>query len=261
MGRSRIIDLLWDIRRSLRTRGLRGSIRAARRRLFPPRVTAHPFDTTFGTDTGGLISTCDGDHPSRAHARDYWGTAPSLLRGALARWSGTLAGTGFTVSQYTFIDLGSGKGRAVMLASELPFTACVGVELDPGLAMIARKNLELWSRSAHRCTDLSIVQDDVLALRLPGNPVLLYLFNPFDDHIMSALGLRLRDLLANRGCPIDILYARPEHTAALEALPGATLVWKSEVPFSAEDTAADVFETVQQECVLYRVPPPSSHLP
>ena len=53
------------------------------------------------------------------------------------------------IDAYTFVDLGAGMGRAMLLAADYPFRAVVGVELHPTLARIARANLAIW-RAAKR---------------------------------------------------------------------------------------------------------------
>lgn len=265
VSKPKIFELLWVLRHSLRTRGLGGTMRAFMRtfwrRLFPPHHTPNPFDVAYGTDTGGLIPTSGADHPSAAHSRDYWGTPPSVLRGALAHWSATLDDSGLTVSDYTFVDLGCGKGRVVMLASELPFAASLGVELNPTLAAIAEANLALWSKYPHACSNLEIIQSDVLNLAYPVGATLLYLFNPFDEQIVRGLAERIADLVPHRIAPIDILYTRPEHTSPFQSLPGAAVLWRGEVPLTREDTASDVFDTTQQDCFLCRIPPAGDHGP
>ncbi|GAC1656105.1 MAG: hypothetical protein NVS9B15_17110 [Acidobacteriaceae bacterium] len=255
-----LYELLWDLRHSLRTRGVVGSIRAARRRILPPRVTPNPFDSAYGTDTGGLLSTTKGEHPSFSHSRDYWGTPPSMLLGVLARWSATVAETGHALHDYSFVDLGCGKGRALMVASELAFDAIIGVELDPDLVTVARANLELWKQTPHACRKLRVLHEDALAFALPDTALLLYLFNPFDAHVVGRLAGRLADAIGQRVHPIDIIYARPEHRDLFEALPGVRTLWRGEVPLSPQDTAPEVFETRQQECVVYRFVPSRSQL-
>ena len=54
---------------------------------------------------------------------------------------------GWAIEEVSFIDVGAGMGRAVLLAAELPFRRVVGVELNPTLARIARKNLTAWRAS------------------------------------------------------------------------------------------------------------------
>lgn len=228
------------------------------RRLVRPRVPPHPFDLANGTDTGGLIPTQRTAHP---HATAYWGTAPSLLRGSLARWSESLAGTPYSISDYTFIDLGCGKGRVLLLASELPFHRILGLELDPALVATCRRNLALWARAEHPGRTIEVLHANAVELNLPHDPVVLYLFNPFDAHLIAQLVARLATLLPTRTHPVDILYTRPDHAALFEAIPAIQTLWQGEIPFTPEDTAADIFHTTQQQCFLYRLRPPLTYAP
>lgn len=236
----------------LRESGVVGTFRRMAQRFFPRAVPPHPFDLAHGIDTGGLIPTQIGAHPNAAHGTAYWGTAPSLLRGALARWTEYLAGTPYSPSDYTFIDLGCGKGRALMLASETPFARILGVELDPDLAAAAQRNLAIWTRTPHACSQIEAMEGDALAFTLPPGALLLYIYNPFNDHILQQLLKRLHELGSDS--PIDILYLRPEHAEVLDQDPAIQSLWKGEIPYTPEDTAADVFDTTQQQCFIYRLP-------
>ena len=53
-------------------------------------------------------------------------------------------------SRLTFIDIGSGKGRALLLASEYPFRRIIGIELLPDLNRIAQENIRAYSASQGR---------------------------------------------------------------------------------------------------------------
>jgi len=57
--------------------------------------------------------------------------------------------------RFTFIDIGSGKGRALLMAAEYPFRRIVGVELLPELHAIARENIAKCAdrRVELLCTD------------------------------------------------------------------------------------------------------------
>ena len=81
----------------------------------------HPFDTEFGVQTSGLVS---GRHLKAGHAHDrhstaYYGVAPSIFREICERWR--TSPPAFPAETYSFIDLGSGMGRALLLAAEMPF--------------------------------------------------------------------------------------------------------------------------------------------
>ena len=65
----------------------------------------------------------------------YQPTEPTLFEEMLASLK-------IDFRNFTFIDLGSGKGRALLLASAYPFRRIVGVELLPALNRIAQENLE-----------------------------------------------------------------------------------------------------------------------
>ncbi len=102
---------------------------------FPPPLPIHPFDLRHGVDTSGLLF-CDqlaSGHAHDDHINAYWGTPPSGFQGILDHWQQALAGTPYTIEDYTLVDIGCGKGRVVLLASDLPFQRIVGVELNPTL--------------------------------------------------------------------------------------------------------------------------------
>src|SRR5215472_14281461 len=113
--------------------GVRGLLRR------PSRVAAHPFDVRFGVDTSGLMYA---DRLATGHEHDrysegYYATAPSLFEGAMSLWMSSLEADA-RVEDYALVDLGSGKGRVVMMASGYPLRTVRGVELHAGLVRVAR---------------------------------------------------------------------------------------------------------------------------
>jgi len=252
-------DLISNLRRQFASAGPRRTLlhlfRQLRDRAFPPKPPIDPFDLRYGVDTSGLI---DGRRLASGHVHDlhvhpYWATPPSLLAGALARWSESLANTPYSASDYTLIDIGCGKGRVVMLASDYPFRRVVGVELSPALAAIAQQNLVKWKQSPHLSNDLVVLHADALEVPFPATPVLVYVFNPFDAHVTQLLLDRLQTLSLTRTTPIDFIYTRPEFAELFKLYPQMRLLWEGDVPFSAEDAAADVFHGKAQGCCIYRL--------
>ena len=129
-------------------REIDGAVKGTRRLLPGLAVedgyTRHPFDLEFGVRTSGLIA---GRHLKSGHRHDrhntaYYGVAPSVFQAMMVRWRRSRPVA--PIDEFTFVDLGAGMGRAVLLASELPFKAVVGVELHPMLARIARRNMAAW---------------------------------------------------------------------------------------------------------------------
>src|ERR1700752_1632972 len=121
---------------------------ASVRATLPYRFIDHPFDKRHGLDTSGYVSKRDlvTGHPHDVYLTGYSAVAPSVFRQMCRRWIDTLAARG-RVQAFSFVDVGAGKGRALLLASELPFRKVIGVELSKPLAQIAAQNIEKWNRS------------------------------------------------------------------------------------------------------------------
>jgi hypothetical protein len=68
---------------------------------------------------------------------------------------------------FVFIDLGSGKGRTLLMASDYPFRRIVGVELLPALHQIAQENLSKYHSEKQKCFALESVCADALQFAFP----------------------------------------------------------------------------------------------
>ena len=190
---------------ALRTRGPWQTVRTFGKRLhrefFPAPVPTHPFDLEHGVDTSGLLfaDQLASGHPNDDHINAYWGTPPSGFRGILDYWQDALAGTPYRVQDYTFLDIGCGKGRVLMMASETPFQRIVGVELSPPLTAIAQTNMARWSAEPPAwCSNIDVLNVDALAAPIPDSPVVLYIYNSFNLYVMLPLLERLRTLALTR---------------------------------------------------------------
>jgi SAM-dependent methyltransferase len=225
------------------------------RRFFPPREARHPFDRTHRVDTSGLIYA-DGlstGHEHDRHSAGYYATAPSLFRGSLELWNQTLGGTGFSLEDYTLVDIGCGKGRVLMLATEYAFREIVGVELNPGLAKIARSNLRRWMRRTRAKPPVRIIEGDALTVPLPDGPVALFYFNSFEREMTEMWLARLGELAVTRPWPLDLIYVHPEFDALVRQVPGLRPLAVADIPFTEEDSHADVFGVASDECAVYRI--------
>jgi SAM-dependent methyltransferase len=215
----------------------------------------HPFDLRHGTDTGGVIygPALPTGHAHDAFNEGYYATAPSVFGGLISRWEDTLARVGLRVSDYHFMDLGCGKGRVLLLASELPFRDVTGIELHAGLGAVAERNVKRWARRPRACSAISIVCGDVLDLTLPDEPVVLFLFNSFGSSVMRLLLDRLVAAAGERLSPIDLLCVHPDWAEMVESTPGVETLFKGEIAFSREDALADAFAVAFDAVAIYRM--------
>lgn len=215
-----------------------------RRRLLPglsvkDGFTQHPFDVEFGVRTSGLIAGrhLKSGHRHDRHATAYFGVAPSVFRALVRRWR--RSGPAAPVEETTFVDLGAGMGRAVLLASELGFKAVVGVELHPALAAMARKNMSLWRAAGRERGPMRIVKGDAVEFPLPEGPVLVFLFNPFGAAVLQKLLKGWRKVLAGRAGGVDLLYVNNEQEGVLESEQGWRRLYSGKVRRSKADAIAD----------------------
>ena len=108
-------------------------------------------------------------------------------------------------SEYTFIDIGSGKGKVVLLASTYPFRRVIGVELYEDFHRIAAANLNAFPESERRAKSVELACVDAGAYSLPREPVVVYLFNPFSEEILAKV---MENIEAHPG-PLYVLFYAP----------------------------------------------------
>jgi SAM-dependent methyltransferase len=120
--------------------------------------------------------------------------------------------------QFTFIDLGSGKGRTLLMASEYPFRKIVGVELIAELHRAAEENIRDYRSPTQRCVQIESVIADAREFELPGEPLVLYLFNPLPERALFDALQRLGKSLAKTPRPVWVVY----HNPLLETTLGAS---------------------------------------
>jgi predicted RNA methylase len=114
----------------------------------------------------------------------------------------------------TFVDVGAGMGRAMLLASEYPFKAISGIELSPALFEIAQANLASAHDLRAQCRAVSLVRGDARKRRYPRGSLVVFLFNPFDGDALRSTLERIVDTRA-AGDTVYVLYHTPEHLGVL----------------------------------------------
>lgn len=239
----------------------------ARDLLKPTATPIHPFDQIHGVDTSGLVPAANliTGHPNDEHVTAYYGVAPSILRILIELWRETPPP--YPIHSYTFVDIGAGKGRAMLVASELPFHKVVGIELNPALSNTAQQNLYHWIQShstdttAPRLAPIQLLEQDALTFDFPSTPTLVFLFHPFEAPVLKQLLGRVETQFAKRPGTLDILYVNAECRTVLDKHPAFTRFFIGPIAMSSEDHAADLAAIAQQEeygstgdeeCAIYR---------
>jgi SAM-dependent methyltransferase len=132
----------------------------------------------------------------------YQPSEPALFREMLTSLN-------ISYEDFAFIDLGSGKGRTLLMASEYPFRKIVGVELLPELDRVAQKNLKNYRSESQKCKHLDARCEDAVQFRFPAEPIVLYLFNPLPPASLVQVMRNLERSLEENPRPVFIIYHNP----------------------------------------------------
>jgi SAM-dependent methyltransferase len=206
--------------------------------------TQHPFDREFGVDTSGLVAgrNLPVGHPHDRYSTAYYGTSPSIFRGLIRRWRQTPPA--FPISRYSFIDIGAGKGRALLMASRLPFKQVIGVELHPRLVSTARKNIRIWNEANRGRCPVNIVRADALEFAFPQTPCLVYLFHPFAATLLRKVLKHIEESFPDS--VIDFLYVNAEHDSVFAKRYGFTRLWTETFLMTSKDAVAERFIVTEE---------------
>ena len=135
---------------------------------------SHVWDRRHDVDTGGQVEIEDVEvvGPNKKFGHPIVSTSPRTF-GYFARY--------FPVDrrEFTFVDMGSGKGRAVILAAKYGFKRAIGVEFSKSAHLTAQHNVENFQRKYPVNCDISLVLGDVTDYNLPLDRLVLYFANPF----------------------------------------------------------------------------------
>lgn len=190
-------ELMVAIVRSLRDDGAIATIRKAVSRLTGQPHVVDDFDTRHGTDTSRIMPAWN------------FSVASANLRFAVRYQTvpekdiiAAVRALDIDPTKFTFVDLGSGKGKALLVAASMGFNKVVGVEFVPKLTEIARSNL-----AKLRIRNATLVQGDAAEFQFPTEPLVVYLYNPFGPPVMRHI---LRRLEGMRDREIYVIYFEPK---------------------------------------------------
>lgn len=174
------------------------------RAVYSGCLRRHPIDLQYGTDTSGLVDplTLQRDASLVGQLRPYMGSQPTIIRRALD----TLG----DISGYTFVDIGCGKGRPMIVASEYPFALALGYDISTDLVRTANANAVVMARHYPQRPPIRALHANVSDLRVPSGNVVVFMFNPFGPELMTVLLEKLEAGLASGAIQhLFVVYDNP----------------------------------------------------
>lgn len=173
------------------------------------------LDRKLGIDTIGRVDVAESARlePGHAHESNAVFYAPLQFR----KFRHMIrAARPFDARQYTFIDFGAGKGRALVLAATLDFPRVVGIELFEALHGEAGKNVAAFASRDPRAGAIELLCMDAAGYSLPSGNLFCYFYNPFDDVVMRAVLANIRSAHESAPRHIIIAYSNPVHAHVLD---------------------------------------------
>jgi hypothetical protein len=163
------------------------------------------LDARFGTDTSAPVFERD----QKTSVHFYVPTTASVIYeilGSIPLQPNTLV----------FVDMGSGKGRALLVASEFPFTKIVGIELSNDLHRIAEENVKRYKPASQQCAAFDLKCMDALDYSYGDEPFVLFLFDPFGREILQNIITNLEVSLKARPREAYVVYVYPQYDDLLQ---------------------------------------------
>jgi hypothetical protein len=166
------------------------------------------FDRKYGVDTDGelggwtYLSDLDIPSPNWIYGRNYAGIEPE-------RFFTIFENLPIHFEDFVFIDFGSGKGRALLMASEFPFKKIIGIEFSPQLNAIANRNVARYSSPTQKCKQIETAQMDFTQFFLPADPLVLFFYDPCDARVLAEVLANVRASWQSNPRPVFLVYVAP----------------------------------------------------
>lgn len=134
------------------------------------------------------------------HAHMYTSTPAPLLRWVFDEIS-------VPPAEFSFVDMGSGKGRTLAVAARLGFRRVIGVEFASELHLTAQRNMR---RTAGKALDVELVLGDAARFEFPDGPFVVYFNNPFSETVMADVIGNMEAAYAKQPRPVIAVFLQRE---------------------------------------------------
>jgi len=149
-------------------------------RGLPQGARKDSFDAEHGTNTSGVQWWTNPRSENFARGIRYQPCSPELCRMAIER-------SGVDPEQFCFLDIGCGKGRALIIATEYGFKDLIGVDYSAKLCRVAKRNLRTCGVERFQ-----IVTSDATRFDYPTVNTLAFFYHPFTEVVLETVLEKLR---------------------------------------------------------------------
>jgi SAM-dependent methyltransferase len=206
MGDNAIIKVI----KSIRSRGFLTTLR-----VFISLIIDLLFDIKYGTDTMRFVELekLELNSSFRDKGNDYIPTRSKHLR--------KIFKMGMFSEESSFVDLGSGKGRTLLIASEY-FKKVKGIEFSEELCEIAKKNIVIYNekRKDHSFrNNIQVIYADVTDYNINDEENVFFMYNPFDETVLKKFLKNIEVSINKTPRTVWIIYYYPLHRDIIDKSP------------------------------------------
>ncbi len=200
------LNILFRTIRKLRTEGITRTFNASFSHVYDLY-----FDWKYNLDTIKWISHEDliEENSIAKYSGHYQGTNAYLVKLILKRLK--------LSKKETFVDIGSGKGRALLIAQKYGFKSIKGIELSEQLCEIAHKNIQLFTSKTKSPSNISIYNIDATTYKFQPEDSIIFMYNPFNGIIFEKVIKNLSQSLQDHPRKMTIIYSHPTEAEVLES--------------------------------------------
>jgi Methyltransferase domain len=213
--RPKLADHVASLKANIKVFGVWNTFREALSYLAAPDLRSDGFDQAHGVDTASAV------YAHEISFRGAAGLSASHYHPAPARViAHALRELPVRHDDYVFVDFGSGKGRALLVAADFPFQRVVGVEASPTLHDCAVQNIARYHSDQQQCRAIEAHCMDCLDYEFPDANIVLYMYHPFAATVMRDVLKRVARAFAGSTRQIYIVYLSPFHDRVFHELEG-----------------------------------------
>jgi len=149
------------------------------------------FDKKYSTETRTRIDT------------NYYRTSPERFVRHL------ISNLGIDYREFDFVDIGCGKGRVLLIASNYPFRSISGVEIQRSVCVAAKKNLQIYKSIEQKCFNIQIHNLDARSFEPSIANTVFYFFEPFDKFVLGDVLAKIAHRVKGQGKTIYVVCVWP----------------------------------------------------
>lgn len=123
------------------------------------------------------------------------------------------------LSDWTFVDVGAGRGRVVLAAAGHAYRKVVGIEFAGEFVADAERNAAHYPAHLLKAADIEFCQQDAVDAEVPAGPTVYFIFNPFAEAVLAQVVERIAASYRAEPRPIVCALLNPVHERVLSERP------------------------------------------